>query len=182
MLTIRPQTLDDIPAVADLHVRAWQSGYAGMIPTEVLHALDPAAMADRRRNWHAATEFQTLLATDGAEIIGFATVGPYRLQQNRTDLDPTVGEVNAIYVEPKRIGTGVGRVLMAAALAELTQRGFREVRLWVLEENHRSRRFYEKAGFTTDGERATYDVTLPSSGDAVPLPEIRYARRLDVTG
>jgi len=178
MLTVRPQTLDDIPNVSALHVRAWQAGYAGMVPAEVLDALDPAVLADRRRQWHGHAEFQTLLATDGPEIIGFATFGPYRLQQNRTEVDPTVGEVNAIYLEPARIGMGVGRALMAKALAELARQGFREVRLWVLEENHRSRRFYEKAGFTADGERATYDVTLPSSGDAVPLPEIRYTRTL----
>lgn len=180
MLTIRAQTADDILAVAALHVRAWQSGYAGMIPAEVLDALDPAVLAERRRQWFAHEEFQTLLAVDGPEIVGFATFGPYRLQQNRTEVDPTVGEVNAIYLEPARIGAGVGRTLMAAALAELTRRGFREVRLWVLEENHRSRRFYEKAGFMEDGERATYDVTLPSSGETVPLPELRYTRKLDV--
>jgi GNAT superfamily N-acetyltransferase len=182
MLAIRPQTLDDIPAVAALHVRAWQAGYAGMIPAEVLNALDPAVLADRRRQWHGHAEFQTLLALDGPEIIGFTTFGPYRLQQNRTEVDPTVGEVNAIYLEPARIGTGVGRTLMAAALAELARRGFREVRLWVLEKNHRSRRFYEKAGFAKDGEQATFDVTLPSSGEAVPLPEIRYTRTLDAAG
>ncbi|GIF78565.1 GNAT family N-acetyltransferase [Asanoa siamensis] len=179
MVTIRPETRDDIDAVAALHVRAWQAGYAGMIPAEVLDALDPAQRAARRREWHDATEFQTLVATDGPTIIGFTTVGPYRHQQDRTALDPAVGEVLAIYLEPDRVGTGVGRALMAAALAELAARGFREVRLWVLEANHRSRRFYAKAGFAEDGERAEFTVTLPSSGDRVPLPELRYVRTID---
>jgi len=179
MVTIRPETPDDIPEVAAVHVRAWQSGYAGIIPQEVLDALDPEQRAAQRRQRQGAEGFQTLVATDDRAVVGFATVGPYRNQQDRTDLDPTVGEVLAIYLEPERVGTGIGRELMAAALGELRHRGYREVRLWVLEDNHRSRRFYEKAGFTPDGERATYEVVVPSSGDRVPLPELRYTRALD---
>jgi L-amino acid N-acyltransferase YncA len=180
MVTIRPETHDDIPAVAALHVRAWQSGYAGMIPAEVLDTLDPEQRAEQRRRWHGADGFLTLVATDGATIVGFATIGPYRHQQDRAVLDPTVGELLAIYLEPTRIGTGVGRALLAEALTALTDRGYREVRLWVLDANARSRRFYEKAGFVADGEHAAYPVTLPSSGDPVLLPELRYSRRLPV--
>ncbi|GAA1854598.1 GNAT family N-acetyltransferase [Asanoa iriomotensis] len=178
MVTIRPETLDDTPAVAALHVRAWQSGYAGIIPAEVLAALDPEQRAAQRRTSYGKDVFQTLVTLDGPTVVGFATIGPYRDQQDRTALDPTVGEVLAIYVEPARVGTGVGRALMTRALAELTGAGYQEVRLWVLDANARSRRFYAKAGFAADGERATYTVTLPSSGDPVLLPELRYARRL----
>ncbi|GIF67032.1 N-acetyltransferase [Asanoa ishikariensis] len=179
MVTIRPETPDDIPDVAAVHVRAWQSGYAGIIPQEVLDALDPEQRAAQRRQHHGAEAFQTLVATDHNAVLGFVSFGPYRNQQDRTDLDPTVGEVLAIYLEPDRVGTGIGRELMRAALTELTRRGYKEVRLWVLEDNHRTRRFYAKAGFTPDGERATYDVVVPSSGDRVPLPELRYSRVLD---
>ncbi|MEV4532285.1 GNAT family N-acetyltransferase [Asanoa sp. NPDC049518] len=212
MFTIRPETPDDIDDVAAVHVRAWQIAYAGIIPKEVLDALDPAQRAAQRRQHRGATGFQTLVATannttdpgaatadntapdpratnrdtssargtptDPGTVIGFVTIGPYRNHQDRTDLDPTVGEVLAIYLEPDRIGTGVGRELMRAALTELGQRGYKQVRLWVLEDNHRSRRFYEKAGFTPDGERATYEVVVPSDGDRVPLPELRYSRVL----
>ncbi|SNT64819.1 L-amino acid N-acyltransferase YncA [Asanoa hainanensis] len=195
MLTIRPETPDDIDDVAAVHVRAWQSGYAGIIPKEVLDALDPRQRAAQRRQRHGTDGFQTLVATSGVatsgstdgrptsatddqEVLGFVTIGPYRNQQDRTNLDPTIGEVLAIYLEPTHIGTGIGRELMGAALTELTRRGYKEARLWVLEANHRTRRFYERAGFTPDGERATYDVVVPSSGDRVPLPELRYARAL----
>ncbi|GIF50051.1 L-amino acid N-acyltransferase YncA [Asanoa ferruginea] len=174
MLTIRPQRLEDAAEVAGVHVRAWQAGYAGIIPKDVLDALDPEAFAARRRQWQGAKEFETLVAVDGPAIVGFTTVGRYRNQQNRDDLDPEIGEVLAIYQEPQRLGTGLGRTLMAAGLAELHNRGFRTVRLWVLEDNKRARRFYEKAGFEPDGERNTYDVT--SGGETLRLPELRYTR------
>jgi ribosomal protein S18 acetylase RimI-like enzyme len=174
MVTIRPQREDDVAEVAGIHVRAWQAGYAGIIPKDVLDALDPQTFAERRRQWHGAKKFETLIAVDGPAIVGFTTVGQYRNQQDRTDLVPDVGEVLAIYQEPQRLGTGLGRTLMAAALAELDDRGFHSVRLWVLEDNKRARRFYEKAGFQPDGERSTYEVT--SGGETLSLPEIRYVR------
>ena len=34
------------------------------------------------------------------------------------------------------------------SIKELKQRGFNKVLLWVLEENHRARKFYESNGFT----------------------------------
>jgi ribosomal protein S18 acetylase RimI-like enzyme len=182
VVTIRTETHADIPAVAALQVRAWRSAYAGMMPAEVLAALDPAERERQRHAWHGAEGFLTLVATDGPTVVGFATIGPYRNNHDRADLDPTFGEVLAIYVEPARIGTGIGQALMAAVLAELAGRGFREARLWVLEANHRSRRFYEKAGFTDDGERAAYAVKLPSSGESVLLPIVRYVRPLGDRG
>jgi RimJ/RimL family protein N-acetyltransferase len=39
--------------------------------------------------------------------------------------------------------------------------------LWVLEENHPARRFYEHAGFVPTGERRHIDL-------GTPLPEIKY--------
>jgi ribosomal protein S18 acetylase RimI-like enzyme len=176
MVTIRPQREDDVAEVARVHVRAWQAGYAGIIPKDVLDALDPEAFAERRRQSHGAQEFETLVAVDGPVIVGFTTVGRYRNQQDRTDLVPDIGEVLAIYQEPQRLGTGLGRTLMAAALAELNDRGFQTVRLWVLEDNKRARRFYEKAGFQPDGERSTYEVT--SGGETLSLPELRYVRTI----
>ncbi len=71
---------------------------------------------------------------------------------------------------------------MAAALAELTRRASARSACGCWRRTSAARRFYEKAGFTADGERATYDVTLPSGGDRSRSPEIRYARMLDAAG
>jgi L-amino acid N-acyltransferase YncA len=42
-------------------------------------------------------------------------------------------------------------MLMAATLTRLRASGFREAILWVLEDNPRTRRFYELAGWREDG-------------------------------
>lgn len=45
------------------------------------------------------------------------------------------------------IGKGYGRLLLNKCIEELKQCGFSKVLLWVLEDNHRARKFYEKNGF-----------------------------------
>ncbi|MCZ9346526.1 GNAT family N-acetyltransferase, partial [Streptomyces sp. TRM76130] len=44
--------------------------------------------------------------------------------------------------------------------------------LWVLRDNTRARRFYERAGFRADGGAGVFEV------DGIPVPEVRYARAL----
>jgi GNAT superfamily N-acetyltransferase len=69
-----------------------------------------------------------------------------------------VGELYAIYVTPDAWGTGAGRGLMAAHLERLRSAGFEEAVLWVLDDNPRARRFYEAAGWTTDGAAKDYEL------------------------
>jgi hypothetical protein len=44
--------------------------------------------------------------------------------------------------------------------------------LWVLRDNARARRFYERSGFRADGVEEPYEVA------GVAVPEVRYAREL----
>jgi len=184
---VRPEKPDDTDAVAALHVRAWQRGYAGIVPDDFLATLDPAAWAQRRRerlDTYRAGPFVSLVAADGTgRLGGFTTVGPYQNDQNPADIDGAHGQLLAIYVDPPLWGTGAGRALMDAAMAELTGRGYPDVRLWVLADNARARRFYERAGLTHDGTRAMFRLdritgTADGAGGGVELVEVRYAARL----
>ncbi|MFB9234390.1 GNAT family N-acetyltransferase [Plantactinospora siamensis] len=182
MYTIRPETPDDAAAIAAVHVRAWQGGYRGLIPDETLGLLNPAAWAQRRRDNGTADPdhpFRTLLACDAEGTAGFTTFGPYRIDQDSDRLDHAYGEVLALYVDPARWGRGVGAALFAAARAGLAERGWTELRLWVLEDNHRARGFYERAGLVADGERSTYQIKRSAGRPPLGLVEVRYRGRLD---
>ena len=61
---------------------------------------------------------------------------------------------------------------MTAALGRLTELGYRQATLWVLDSNARARRFYAAAGFQPDGAVKVDD----SRG--FPLAEVRYRRSL----
>ena len=82
-------------------------------------------------------------------------------------LDCGLGELYAIYVVPGAQGTGAGSALMEAAVGSLGER-FEEAILWVATENPRARGFYERHGWSVDGERI--DDSIPG----VSLPETRY--------
>jgi RimJ/RimL family protein N-acetyltransferase len=56
-----------------------------------------------------------------------------------------------IYVTPAWWSAGVGWTLMGSVLSALEAGGYRRVVLWVLADNARARRFYERAGFAADG-------------------------------
>ncbi|MFI6132290.1 GNAT family N-acetyltransferase [Micromonospora sp. NPDC051141] len=182
MPTIRPEEPDDAEAIARVHIHGWQAGYAGIMPAEVLRRLNPAAWAQRRRDLGTADPehpFTTLVAEADGQVTGFTTFGPYRNNQDRGDLDPAYGELLALYLEPAHWGSGTGAALLAAARAGLAGRGWTEYRLWVLADNARARRFYERAGHSPDGEESAYPVPLPGGRDPVLLRELRYTARLD---
>jgi ribosomal protein S18 acetylase RimI-like enzyme len=167
MLEIRPLNDADIDAVAEVHVRTWQAGYAGIVPADYLAALDPAVFAERRRAHARHPGAQTLVAELDGEVIGFVAFGPDRTEAER-------GELYAIYVHPDHWGAGAGRRLIEAAKVRLTADGFADMRLWVLADNARARHFYERAGLEFDG---TTDFYSPGT-TGVQLPEVRYTTAL----
>jgi ribosomal protein S18 acetylase RimI-like enzyme len=166
---VRSMTEADIDAVSAVRVRGWQAAYAGILPQGYLDAMSVEADAARRREFFAKSlgRVENLVAVDADDaVVGWAAHGPYRGE----DAASGEGELYAIYVRPDLVGSGIGRALTDAVLASAEARGFSRVRLWVLADNARARRFYEKAGFAPDGvvQEESYDGTL--------LPEVRYAR------
>lgn len=70
------------------------------------------------------------------------------------------------------MGSGIGRLLLDAVHAHAHADGFRLMLLWVLTDNTRARRFYERAGYIADGAVQADDY------DGVSVPEVRYRRTL----
>ena len=179
-IVVRAPTPDDAAALAALTARAWQVGYRGLMPDDFLDQLDAV---DRRPAWrsrlerHAGRhrerrEADELLVAELVErgrrsdLVGVATIGPER------GGDGTRGELWMINVDPGAWRRGVGSRLLAAATTRLGERGHDEAVVWVLEGNHRARRFYEGAGWRHDGGRK-----LASFGGR-SVPEVRYTRQV----
>jgi L-amino acid N-acyltransferase YncA len=169
---VRRATVADAAAIADVHVQTWRVAYRGQVPQAHLDALDRERSERRWANGLRDTPppaGTAVLEDDRGAVVGFVHFSPCRDE----DCDPTeVGEVSAIYLRPTHWGAGGGRLLMATAVRELTQAGFREATLWVLATNQRARRFYEAVGWRPDGALKT-DETF-----GFPLDEARYRRPL----
>ncbi|WP_326653653.1 GNAT family N-acetyltransferase [Streptomyces sp. NBC_01750] len=167
---IRDMGIDDCDAVATVRVRGWQHAYAGLMPPSYLDAMSVEEDAAKRRAFLATggRRITNVVAERDGEVIGWGCCGPSR------DEDRTASrcELYAIYVLPEQISTGAGQALMAELTGRATADGFGEMRLWVLREKERARRFYEKAGFAPDGAEEPFEV------DGVAVPEVRYARAL----
>ncbi|HJU77008.1 MAG TPA: GNAT family N-acetyltransferase [Sphingomicrobium sp.] len=80
---------------------------------------------------------QVIVAELEGRVAGFAAV--------------VAGELDGLFVEPDLWGQGVGRALTDAAVHEARRRGFT---LWVVA-SPTARGFYEKCGFSVEGEAKT---------------------------
>jgi GNAT superfamily N-acetyltransferase len=165
-MRIREAEPKDARPIAEIHVRAWQTAYRGQLTDDYLEGLTVEDRLEHHRRGleQPMPEWRTWVAEDGGDTVGFAVTGP----SQDADADPKTGEVYAIYLEPERMGTGVGRRLFAHAVDDLRERGFRTATLWVLETNERTRRFYEVAGWKPDGAVTSERV------DCEMRPTLRY--------
>jgi ribosomal protein S18 acetylase RimI-like enzyme len=73
----------------------------------------------------------------------------------RDPVDPGVGHVSKIYVEPFFWRLGIARSLYESCLVDLRSRGFERASLHVLAGNRRARRWYERLGWTETGRPIT---------------------------
>jgi len=105
----------------------------------------------------ADPDIDAYVAEEDGEAVGCVAVGGVFLRN--------------LYVVPARWKSGLGTALHDLALGRLRERGCREAKLWTLEENGIARSFYEKRGWTLNGE--TRIVPFPPN----PL-DVGYSREL----
>ena len=169
---IRRATPEDVLGISTVQVRSWQVAYRGQLPQEFLDRMAPERRLPVWEQFVTGMDWPrigTLVAVDGADVVGFVQFSPAQ----DADAEPGLtGEVNAIYALSSAWGTGVGRGLMSGAVAALAEAGYRRATLWVLGTNARARRFYEAAGWAPDGAEKEDTVA------GVLVNEVRYARDL----
>jgi ribosomal protein S18 acetylase RimI-like enzyme len=140
----------DCRAVAQIHVDAWRAAYVGMVPSDYLAAL---SIDQRESMWRTAVERGTprvLVARTAADLVGWVAYGRCR----DDGAGPDVGEIWAIYVAPTAWSNGVGQALWKAACQDLHEQGYCSVTLWVIRDNARAIRFYERSGFAIEHDSA----------------------------
>ena len=109
-----------------------------------------------------------MVAQEQGRVVGFCSFGSCR-DEDATD---RTAEVMTIYVLEDVAGRGIGRELFASATDRLRAFDYEHARLWVMASNARSRRFYEKAGWSWDG------TTSEHRFDCANLPIVRYVADL----
>lgn len=160
-MEIRYVTADDSrAAISEIYERSWKHAYSGIIPQDYLDSIPQG-------RWESVPEragMRTMLCLEDAKPVGVSSFGASRFE----GLD-TWGEIVSLYLLPEYTGRGIGRALLERVVAELRASGYERIFLWVLEENARARRFYERCGF-----RQTPDFIDTTIGGKA-LREVRYA-------
>jgi RimJ/RimL family protein N-acetyltransferase len=163
---IRLASVADAAPIAEVHACCWQFAYAYIFGADRLADIDVAERADRWRSRLQEPTQTTFLAEDSGEVIGFCTVSEDRSGSIDTELW-------GLYLLPDAWGSGIARALMSAGLAKLQGAGYTEAVSWVLEDNPRARRFYEREGWTEDGGSRV------GTHLEVETRELRYRRPLN---
>jgi GNAT superfamily N-acetyltransferase len=153
---IREARADEAKALAEIQRHASLAALAHIFPPE----LYPFPIDEVRERWVAALahpETSVFVAEDDGRPVGLAG---FRVQW-----------LDGLYVVPEHWARGLGLALHDEVLERLRERGCTRCHLWVLEDNHRARRFYERHGWGENGR--TRVVPFPPN----PL-DVGYAIRL----
>ena len=141
--TIRPALPEDAEAVAHIYVESWNAGFQHRMQTRTV---DDDLVARWRTDLNAPFPHRWWVAVREDTIAGFIGIGP-----SRDPVDPALCEINTIAVLSAHWRLGIGRSLMATALAHLVSDGYNEAIVWTLEDYPLGQKFYASAGWERDG-------------------------------
>lgn len=166
---IRAATHKDSLSIAEIHVASWKHTYVGQMPDDLLRNL---SVISRDKGWRdilSSHAHDVLVAEEEGMPIGFVHLGTSGDDDSSLT---TSGEIYALYLYPEHMRRGIGGSLWRMAITTLQERGFKEVRVWVLATHTRAHRFYERQGCVIDGTTKT--ITLGGA----PLETVRYRLKL----
>jgi GNAT superfamily N-acetyltransferase len=190
MVMIRSGSAADAASIAAVQRAGWFAAYDGIISRDIIDRVTAPDEGARVRQTFRVRPWQRMMVAvagtrdtrepgDLPGIVGYASFGPEtnvltgQWPPPLTDAgrDASVAELYALYVRPAWWSTGTGRALMDRVLAKTWAAQYQSAVLWVLRDNTRARRFYERAGFAPDGAAHV----LERLGGVM---EVRYRRAL----
>lgn len=177
-IEIRDAVPADAGEIATAHVAAWRVAYRGIVPD---HYLDGDEFERSRfAGWKTALNEgrdadedplgQLLVPVLNGRVVGFGVFGRERVDTG-TDASGR-GELYGFYLHPDVWGIGIAGTLIDRCHAGLAER-FDDAVLWVLRDNARARRFYERSGWTCGVGDEIVETTWagPQMDGLDPLPE-----------
>lgn len=140
-MQLRAAAERDAPELSALALRSkahWGYDEAFLAACREELSVEPAAISDPRQCWR--------VATDGDRVLGYYGLSP---------IDQLEVELEALFVAPEAIGTGVGRRLVDDALDTASSRGFARI---VIQGDPNAEGFYLAMGATRTGDRESGSI------------------------
>ena len=146
-INIRLAKLDDANFCADIHSKSWSFAYNNLVPKGIIDQHNERWPMVWSKMLVNNIDSHYVIVLD-SKIIGFLTIAVSR----DSDLKNIFYEIIGLYFDPEYVGLGYAKQAMEWVKKEIKSRGYDKISLWVLEENNRARKFYEKSGFKPDGK------------------------------
>jgi GNAT superfamily N-acetyltransferase len=136
---IRPGHPDEAAVMSAIHHRCWLARFAALVtPRDAVDQMDPGRNIGRFTDWLSPdSDAQVTVAEHDGRVIGYSTVVGHELVH--------------LFVDPDHAGRGVGRRLLAAAEALMTEAGHRSFELHTMVGNAPAIGLYESAGWRMTG-------------------------------
>ncbi|WP_330630198.1 GNAT family N-acetyltransferase [Halocatena halophila] len=141
MVTIRPATTHDVPAIRAVARRSWRAAHAPLLGGDRGESFFESEY-DRRtiQKKVVADRSRFIVAVTMTGVAGFAVVAPVN------DAADVYG-LSWLYVDPDHWRRGIGTRLLARIKRAVQRQNGRRIRLGVLAGNQRAIDFYERMGF-----------------------------------
>ena len=142
-LVVRRALPADAPEVERVYVESWNQGFGDLMRRR---SIDEDILRRWRADLAAPLPYRWWVAERAGAVVGLVGIG-----LSRDPVDPTLGELDTIAIDPPHWRTGVGRVLMSLALEHLAKDGYREALLWTLANYPQGHAFYSATGWSPNG-------------------------------
>ena len=142
-MEIRKAEPADAEVVTRIYVASWNTGFGSRMPSI---SADDARISRWREDLGPDTVTSWWLVVEEGAAQGFVGIGP-----SRDPIDPKLGELDTIAVQPEGWRRGYGTALMNKALKELADADFRLGILWTLNDYPLGESFYLAHGWCLNG-------------------------------
>jgi RimJ/RimL family protein N-acetyltransferase len=165
---IRYANKDDADIIALINSKSFHQAFQGIIPDEFLkEKFSYERLKDRLcKELCEGTTTSCVMYKDDIPM-GMLTFA----KDDNKERDNSEIDIWRIYLLPEYWGQNLGMEFIDWGIKELKRKRYKKVALWVVEENVRARKFYEKIGFIHEGE-----IRIINPGREIK--EYRYIKHL----
>ena len=151
---IREAKVNDAVRIAEIEVASSQYAYNNIVSDECLYQdLSVENRIPVHQKWITERRFGVYVYEDSTTgiIKGMMGIGMCEDEDKKDAF-----ELHFLYVDPDYVRMGFGSEMLRYFEQTGKEKGYQEFVVWVLEENEKARRFYEKHNYCLDGKEKIF--------------------------
>jgi len=160
----RAENIDDAISASRIYAISWKSAYKDIFSDKLLAEIPFDFWVDSFTSNYETNRYKIAILSFNGKDVGAGGCGNSRDYEN-----DEWGEITSIYFLPEVWGAGLSEQLLNFMINDLKELGYLKIHLWVLSDNLRAQRFYEKNGFCPTGDERAI------SFKGVEKSEVEYA-------